>query len=498
MQDTVYINPQDWKHWGQRTRVSPFPTIVSMETMCKELSEYVGATLTRMIVLFDHGVVHYLLYQNDRDRCAQEILTRLQADPLLYRRLCELGQSMGMHLVTVSRDANDRVSPAVSNQTLLELYQEYEYAYRPVYASYGSVWIVEDILRESILASVRKRIGAEDHAIEAVNRITMEPSTHVASIEEEALIRLALTITETPQWRKQFPAQHIDDLSTDIQERIQQHLHRFFWVSRDYEDPIMSYRTALGRINAALNDAPHLKHQELVDKKTSWLAQRKQTLAMLALSPSDTTIVEAMGDITQLKAQRKQFVSKSLFWFDAVLHEIARRLHTTVAHVRFLLRDDIERGLSQGLEPGYLQTRYDQCAWHVDHDGATLLSPDHLESIQRIITPNPITTTVIQGLGVSPGRSRGKVRIILSMDELHTIQKGDVVVSIQLQPNVGTVLYRAAALICDGGHGVTSHPATLAREAGIPAVIQTRNARTILKNGDMVEVDGYAGTVKKL
>jgi len=498
MKNSVTINVDDWTHWGQRTRVSPFPTIISMETMCKELSEYAFTTLNRMIVVFDHGVVHYLLYQNDRARCAQEILEHLQSDPLLYRRLGELGQSMGKHLVSVARDSSDRVSPSVSNQTLLELYQEYEYAYRPVYASYGSVWLVEDALRESILASVRKSISVEHHAIEAVNRLTMEPSTHVATMEEEALIRLALTISETPLWRKQFPAVHIDDLSVEIQERIQQHLHRFYWVSRDYEDPVMTQRTALERLNAALQDNPRLKHQEMADKKTSWQSQSKQTLAMLGLSPSDMMIVEAMRDIAQLKAQRKQYVSKSLFWFDAVLHEIARRLNTTVAHVRFLLRTDIERGLTEGIDPRELQARYDQCAWHVDSSGATLLTDEHRESIRTIITPNSITNDSIRGLGVSPGRARGKVRIILSMDELPMIQPGDVVVSIQLQPNVGTVLYQAAALVCDGGHGITSHPATLAREAGIPAVIQTRNARYLLKDGDMVEVDGYAGTVTRL
>ena len=56
-----------------------------------------------------------------------------------------------------------------------------------------------------------------------------------------------------------------------------------------------------------------------------------------------------------------------------------------------------------------------------------------------------------------------------------------------LFPSVG-------ALVTDSG-GVLSHPAIIAREYGIPAVVATGNATRLLKDGDVVTVDGTTGRV---
>ena len=106
--------------------------------------------------------------------------------------------------------------------------------------------------------------------------------------------------------------------------------------------------------------------------------------------------------------------------------------------------------------------------------------------------------TEFSGMAVSPGKAQGPVKIVMNPDECSKVEKGDVIVSVQVVPSFSTAIIKASAIVCDGGHGITSHPATLAREAGIPCVIQTRFARDVLKDGDMVEVDGYAGVVKKM
>ena len=52
-----------------------------------------------------------------------------------------------------------------------------------------------------------------------------------------------------------------------------------------------------------------------------------------------------------------------------------------------------------------------------------------------------------------------------------------------------------AALVTDTG-GALSHPAIIAREFGIPAVVATRNATAVLRDGQAVVVDGTAGIVR--
>jgi rifampicin phosphotransferase len=51
------------------------------------------------------------------------------------------------------------------------------------------------------------------------------------------------------------------------------------------------------------------------------------------------------------------------------------------------------------------------------------------------------------------------------------------------------------ALVTDAG-GILSHPAIIAREYRIPAVVATRNGTSVLRDGQIVTVDGNAGVVR--
>ena len=63
------------------------------------------------------------------------------------------------------------------------------------------------------------------------------------------------------------------------------------------------------------------------------------------------------------------------------------------------------------------------------------------------------------------------------------------------RPQTMMACYKAKAIITDEG-GIVSHAAITARELKKPCVIGTKIATKILKNGDLVEVDGDKGVVR--
>ena len=101
---------------------------------------------------------------------------------------------------------------------------------------------------------------------------------------------------------------------------------------------------------------------------------------------------------------------------------------------------------------------------------------------------------ILKGYGASPGRASGKVRIIHDEAELSKIKKGDVLVTKMTNPDMVVAMEKAAAIITDEG-GLTSHAAIVSREMGIPSVVGTINASEILKDGDIVGVDGSKGVI---
>jgi phosphohistidine swiveling domain-containing protein len=101
----------------------------------------------------------------------------------------------------------------------------------------------------------------------------------------------------------------------------------------------------------------------------------------------------------------------------------------------------------------------------------------------------------IEGLGVSPGVVEGVARVIIDPATSEPLEPGEILVCGSTDPSwVGHFLV-AAALVIDVG-GPMSHGAIVARELGVPCVINTVVGTRLLRSGDTVRIDGTTGVVE--
>ncbi len=122
---------------------------------------------------------------------------------------------------------------------------------------------------------------------------------------------------------------------------------------------------------------------------------------------------------------------------------------------------------------------------------AMLWSLDHEDTPPK---PSDGEDGAISGVGASPGRYRGPVRKVTSEAELERVKPGDVLVCPTTHSSWSVVFSHIGALVTDGG-GMLAHPAIVAREYDIPAVVATGRATSKLTDGQIVTVDGTAGRV---
>ena len=116
-------------------------------------------------------------------------------------------------------------------------------------------------------------------------------------------------------------------------------------------------------------------------------------------------------------------------------------------------------------------------------------------------TPVPIeastdTVDVVSGIAASGGVVEGRVRVLLTPD-FEDVEPDEILVSPTTDPSWTSVMFISAALVVDIGSAL-SHAAVVARELGIPCVVSTRSGTRDLRTGDLVRVDGTAGTVTVL
>jgi pyruvate,water dikinase len=101
----------------------------------------------------------------------------------------------------------------------------------------------------------------------------------------------------------------------------------------------------------------------------------------------------------------------------------------------------------------------------------------------------------LQGVPASKGTYAGPARVVMGEEEFDRLQAGDVLVCPITSPVWSILFPKVGALVTDSG-GVLSHPAIIAREYGIPAVVATGNATQVIQDGQQVIVEGEAGIVR--
>ncbi|MBU2603860.1 MAG: PEP-utilizing enzyme, mobile region [Actinobacteria bacterium] len=107
------------------------------------------------------------------------------------------------------------------------------------------------------------------------------------------------------------------------------------------------------------------------------------------------------------------------------------------------------------------------------------------------------TGTGVEELMGAPGSSgivEGRARVIKSAKELGSLLEGEILVATTTSPSWAPAFTKIAGAVTDVG-GAMCHAAIVCREYGLPTVVGTGRGTTTIKTGDLVRIDGDAGSV---
>ena len=206
----------------------------------------------------------------------------------------------------------------------------------------------------------------------------------------------------------------------------------------------------------------------IIDKSTMSVLSRK-------ISPQEKKLSRAtagdIGNTWQAVAMANQEKPKISDAEIVTLAEIARRLED-----HYQSPQDIE--------------------WAKDNNGIYIVQTRPVTTIKEATEKEPEIESepILHGDAASPGLASGPAKILLDPSQIDLVVDGDVLVAEMTTPDFVPAMKRAAAIVTDRG-GRTSHAAIVSRELGVPCVVGTGEATTILHNGQVVTVDGTYGKV---
>jgi pyruvate,water dikinase len=207
-----------------------------------------------------------------------------------------------------------------------------------------------------------------------------------------------------------------------------------------------------------------------VDPDTYVVAKKGLELVSVRVGTKDRKIVASVGGGDVAVALPAQAARRRVL-DDVTVLELARLATRVEDHYR--RPQDIEFAL------------VDRKIWLVQARPVTALPP----------LGKPAPETLATGLPASPGKARGAVRVLHDPRWAGYLRQGEVLVTPEAGPEWIPAIARAAAVVTDVG-GLTSHAAVIARELGVPCVVGTGDATTVLADRRLVTVDGDNGEVR--
>jgi phosphohistidine swiveling domain-containing protein len=292
-------------------------------------------------------------------------------------------------------------------------------------------------------------------------------------------------------------------VNSRIGSAIKRHFEKWRWFAFNYMGPAYDIDYFLqvwaGLIRQDVDVDYEIK--KLSRRPAEIKKQRQKIFNDLKVGGKWREIYDIAADIVNLKGYRKECCFHGSYVMSFLLQETAKRLNLSLSQVYLLTFDEIEDALIKGKK-----IKIDKIN---ERNGFTVMSHNNGKAVvltgakakkfyaSKNIFKEKINKNVkeLQGTCACSGQAKGVVRIVNLVEEIHKMEKGNIMVAHTTFPNLVPAMKKAAAIVTEDG-GITCHAAIVAREMNTPCITGIKIATKVLKDGQIVEVDADNGIVK--
>ncbi len=271
------------------------------------------------------------------------------------------------------------------------------------------------------------------------------------------------------------------------------------------EDPRQVLQMVAGYLKGGIHTDPylneerhHLAYRVAVDKLGRALRRGPLQRVLPWKSPSTRALVELTRSYMRLRENQRFYFDQLLFQIKRIFERIGDllvrqgRLERS-DDVVLLELDEVEQLVAGTLSPDVAASRVAERRARAEAN-CTADHPDFLVGEGMPVPSEMDERRVLHGMGISPGRIRGTVRVLRDLSDTRKLRRGDILVTRATDPGWTPLFLTAGGLVMELG-SLLSHGAVVAREYALPAVVNVTNATRRLHDGQEVALDGAQGLV---
>ncbi|MFA6304246.1 MAG: PEP-utilizing enzyme [Patescibacteria group bacterium] len=405
-------------------------------------------------------------------------------------KICEQTYQTGLELKKI--DWSIKTNQQIAD-ILEKLLQEYRELTCPWYTQYPLDEYFETIIEQKL----SEYIKADEPDFRKCVLIFSDPKEMTEVAEERWRLM---------QMAKDFFAakEDLDHLSASSQAKINNHLDKFAYINRglatskpySYDDIInrlkeVKHQLANGK---KINDLIYEVSAEKIAEDYAW--------ALKKIKPKKDfkRIIDLARLNSYFRNRRVEAFFNADYGASFAYAEVAKRNNFNPDWIMEISVPEMMAALKEGKplpNDKEMKMRLKNYAMLVRNSETELITdPQRIKDLEKEYSVEVEEAEEIQGrMACLGGIIRGHAKICLDKSEISKVLRGDILVAQFTTPDFVPAMEKAAAIVADQG-GLSSHAAIVSRELGVPCVIATKNGTRVIKENDLLEINGQTGLVK--
>jgi len=499
-----------------RNNIYIYPFYLAEITISKEIEKVIGYKLRESFWTNEKAFVTAYYDLDSAKKLGETIINKIKKDKNFFKEIISniYKYSEEMMAFCSKVDGIKNVGK-LSDKDLLNYYEEYMERTKRLRA-WGWVpvlvdGLVGDFLTDHVMDEIRKHlssIGKEDKVAEVYSIMSSADKSSAVQQEEKARLKIILELEELDNY---------DDMIEDVKNAktgdfykkypktkaiLERHLKEYGWLPYLYIGPEMSLEYLFEEIRNDLKnkDSIEVQLENLEERPNRIRAEKEKMRKEYEFSSYLNYLFDVSSELMFIKDYRKGIYQKSYLSMDKIMSEIAKRLNISLKEVKYLVYDEVYSALLRGVDyNGIAKERTMKCCYSVKNGEIKVYQGKECEKvIKEMVKPENKEikdTNELKGAVAYKGHARGIAKVILVKEDVPKLKEGEILISSATNPDLIIAMKRASAIVTDLG-GIMSHAAIVSRELKKPAVIGTRIATHLIKDGDELDVDADKGIVK--
>lgn len=371
-----------------------------------------------------------------------------------------------------------------SNEELGNTLSKYYDLYQEFFKGSGTLRTID----RGIVMSVRRN-HPEEKADEILRTITISDKPTVSLEEELEVLNLAILLNQKNKTAK----------SNEGRRGMDELLKKYAWsILGYYKEEPSTEELFRKRVFYLMKENPKALLNNLQKRIAADRKKRDKLLKKLSLEEKKIAFIAS--ETPYLKDYVKSRINQAQFFVEPLFREIAKRINKAAGYVKDLTIEEVKSFLAgdEVDESIIIERTKENFVISLNGEVSVLIGDEANYINDKFVgQAHEAGVKEFKGRVASLGYAKGRVAVVYEVGDFYKVKPGDILVVINTSPDFIPVIRKAGAIVAEEG-GLTAHVSVVSREFGVPCIVGVKGATSLLKDGDLVEVDANQGVVKIL